>query len=89
MGSLGTAALILLLVTVATVSALGGFLAATKSRRRARLPFIAGFLCGMLAFGILRGRRHALTMAARAATCAVVRMPGGAWSSLRPIRLRV
>ena len=62
MGSLGIAALFLLLAAVAAGAALCGYLlaAATSSSKRARLMFAAGFCCGLLTHGLVRGRRRRL-----------------------------
>jgi hypothetical protein len=63
MGSLGPTHLIALLLAVATIAAMGGYVAsavARRNRRRTRLPFLLGFVCGLMAGAILRGRRHAL-----------------------------
>jgi hypothetical protein len=63
MGSTGPTHLIALLLAVAIVAAIGGFLTsalARRNRRRARGPFLLGFFCGLTASAILRGRRHAL-----------------------------
>lgn len=63
MGSLGPIHLIALLLAVATIAAIGGFVAsALRNRRRARGPFILGFFCGLMAGAILRGRRHGLNV---------------------------
>ena len=63
MGSLGPTHLIALLLAVATMAAMGGYVAsavARRNRRRARGPFLLGFFCGLTASAMLRGRRHAL-----------------------------
>jgi hypothetical protein len=63
MGSLGPTHLIALLLAVAIVAAIGGFVASAftrRNRRRARGPFLLGFFCGVTASAMLRGRRHAL-----------------------------
>lgn len=63
MGSLGPTHLIALLLAVAGVAAIGGFVAsalARRNRRRARAPFFLGFFCGLTASAILRGRRRGL-----------------------------
>jgi hypothetical protein len=63
MGSLGPTHLIAVLLAVAVVAAIGGFVASAfmrKNRRRARGPFLLGFFCGVTASAMLRGRRHAL-----------------------------
>lgn len=59
MGSAGTTQLILLLVAVAIVAGLCGFVASGLRRRTRRAPvyFSIGFGCGLLAGAILR-RRH-------------------------------
>jgi hypothetical protein len=78
MWSLGTTQLISLLVAVAAVAALCGFVASTASRRkkrRARRFFVVGFFCGLVAGGVLRGRRSdAGRLAARALSLAVSRV---------------
>lgn len=60
MGSLGTAQLISLLLAVATVAALFGFIASTVAlrKRRARRQFLLGFACGLLAGALVRSRRR-------------------------------
>jgi hypothetical protein len=65
MGSLGPTHLIALLLAVATIAAIGGFAAsavARRNKRRARGPFLLGFVCGLMAGAILRGRRHGLNV---------------------------
>jgi len=63
MGSLGPTHLVALLLLVATIAAIGGYVASAvgrRNRRRARGPFFLGFVCGVMAGAILRGRRHGL-----------------------------
>ena len=63
MGSLGPTHLIALLLAVAIVAAVGGFVASAfmrKHKRRAHGPLLLGFVCGLTAGAMLRGRRHAL-----------------------------
>lgn len=63
MGSLGPTHLIFLLLAVATVAAVCGFIASTvvrRNKRRARGYLLVGFCCGLLAGGILRRRRRGL-----------------------------
>jgi hypothetical protein len=77
MGSLGTTQLISLLLAVATVAALCGFVASTArmKKRRTRRIFLVGFFCGLVAGGVLRGRRSdAGRLAARALSLAVSRV---------------
>jgi uncharacterized membrane protein YeaQ/YmgE (transglycosylase-associated protein family) len=67
MGSLGTThlGLISVLLAVAIISALCGFIASTvarRNKRRARGFFVAGFFCGLLAGRLLLSRRHGLNM---------------------------
>jgi MFS-type transporter involved in bile tolerance (Atg22 family) len=60
MGSLGTAQLICLLLAVATVAAVCGFIASAltrRNKRRTRRVFLVGVFCGLLAGSTLRGRR--------------------------------
>ncbi|CAM3446956.1 hypothetical protein MYFR107205_10995 [Mycolicibacterium frederiksbergense] len=49
-----------LVVGVALVAAIGGYLVGRPSPRRSRRVFIAGFLCGSVAGSVLRGRRRRL-----------------------------
>ena len=89
MGSLGPTHLIALLLAVATMAAIGGFVAsavARKNRRRARGPFILGFFCGLMAGAILRGRRRGLNALAALAGRADVR-PLGAGMSRDTVRI--
>lgn len=65
MGPMTLTLAILLIMVVAVVSASFGYLASARSRRRPSRSFVAGFLCGMVAFGIVR-RRSGLSRAARA-----------------------
>jgi hypothetical protein len=78
MGLLGTTQLISLLLVVAAGAALCGFVAPTaarRKRRRTRGIFLVGFFCGLVAGGVLRGRRSdAGRLAARALSLAVSRV---------------
>ena len=61
MGSLGPTHLIALLLAVAIIAAIRGFIAsavAQRNKRRARGFFLLGFFCGLMAGAILRGRRR-------------------------------
>src|SRR6476646_11193706 len=63
MGSLGPTHLIALLLAVAIVAATGGFVAsaiARTNKRRTHRLFLLGFVCGLTAGAILRGRRRSL-----------------------------
>lgn len=63
MGSLGPAHLIPLLLAVAAVAAVCGFIASTvvrRNKRRARGYLLVGFCCGLLAGGLLSRRRRGL-----------------------------
>jgi hypothetical protein len=63
MGSLGPTHLIALLLAVAIIASIGGFIASAatrRNRRRARGWFILGFFCGLMAGTKLRGRRSGL-----------------------------
>ena len=64
MGSLGTTQLVSLLLAVAAVAALCGFVASTarRKKRRARGFFLLGFFSGLMAGTILRGRRRGLNL---------------------------
>jgi hypothetical protein len=76
MGSLGPTQLIALLLTVATVAAIGGYVAsavARRNKRRAHRIFLLGFFCGMVSGAILRGRRRGLNALGALAGCADVR----------------
>jgi uncharacterized membrane protein YeaQ/YmgE (transglycosylase-associated protein family) len=76
MGSLGPTQLISLLLAVAIVAAICGFIAsavARRNKRRARGFFLLGFFCGWMAGAILRGRRRGLNALAAVARCADVR----------------
>jgi hypothetical protein len=60
MGSLGPTYLIALLLAVAIVASIGGFIAsaaARRKRRRARGWFVIGFVCGVVAGAKLRRMR--------------------------------
>ena len=77
-----------LLAVVAVVAASGGYFAAATRNRRARVPFIAGFCCGLVASGLLRGRRGPIG-ALRAASAAAAHLWAGSRSSHRLARLRI
>ena len=60
MGSLGPTAPIAVLLAVAIVAAISGFIAsvlARRNKRRARGIFVVGFACGLVAGTVLRRRR--------------------------------
>src|ERR1700732_3929172 len=60
MRSLGPTHLIALLLAVAIIAALCGFIAsavARRNKRRARRFFLVGFVCGLMAGQVLGGRR--------------------------------
>ena len=74
MGSLEPTHLISLLVAVAIIAAICGFIAsAVRNKRRARRFFLLGFFCGWMAGGILRGRRRGLNALGAVARCADIR----------------
>ena len=76
MGSLEPTHLIALLVAVAIIAAICGFIAsaaARRNKRRARGLFLVGFFCGLMAGTILRGRRRGLNALGAVARCADVR----------------
>jgi uncharacterized membrane protein YeaQ/YmgE (transglycosylase-associated protein family) len=78
MGSLGPTHLIALLLAVAIIAALCGFIASAVARgnkRRARRFFLVGFVCGLMAGAILRGRRRHLNALGALARCADVCPP--------------
>jgi hypothetical protein len=56
MGSLGPIHLIAGLLVIIIVAAMSGFSLARTNKRRARVSFVVGFVCG------LRRRRHWLTV---------------------------
>jgi len=63
MGSLGPTQLIALLLAVAIIGSITGFIAsaAMQKKRHARRFLALGFFCGLLAGAILRSRRRGLT----------------------------
>ena len=78
MGTLGPTHLIALLLAVAIIAAICGFIAsavARRNKRRARRFFLVGFVCGFMAGAILRGRRRHLNALGALARCADVRPP--------------
>ena len=85
MGSLEPTHLIALLVAVAIIAAICGFIAsavARRNKRRARGFFLLGFFCGLMAGAILRGRRRGPGhFAARAKAFAASRVQLGLWPS--------
>ena len=63
MGSLGPTHLISLLLAVAFIAAMCGFIAsavARRNKRRTRGFFLLGFVCGLMAGAVLRRRRRGL-----------------------------
>ena len=84
MGSLGPTYLIALLLAVATVASICGFLASAavrKKKRRRRAAFLLGCVCGFLAGEVVRRRRRGLaTVVARCADLILGRrgIPSGA-----------
>ena len=63
MGSLGPTALISVLLAVAVVAAICGYIAsavARRNKRRARGYMVAGFFCGLVAGTVLRRKRQRL-----------------------------
>jgi uncharacterized membrane protein YeaQ/YmgE (transglycosylase-associated protein family) len=78
MGSLGPTHLIALLLAVAIIAAIGGFIASAvtrRNKRRARGFFLLGFFCGWMAGSILRGRRRGLNALGALARCVDVCPP--------------
>jgi len=78
MGSLEPTHLIALLVAVAIIAAMCGFIAsavARRNKRRVRGFFLLGFFCGLMAGAILRGRRRGLHALGAVARRADVRPP--------------
>ena len=81
MGSVGPTHLISLLLAVAIIAAICGFIASAvvrRNNRRARGFFLLGFLCGFIASPILRRRRRGLNVLGAVTPCADVR-PLTAW----------
>ena len=81
MGSVGPTHLISLLLAVAIIAAICGFIASAvvrRNNRRARGFFLLGFLCGFIASPILRRRRRGLNVLGAVTRCADVR-PLTAW----------
>jgi hypothetical protein len=74
MGSLGPTHLIALLLAVAIIASITGFVASAATRRNkrhARRILALGFVCGLMAGAMLRGRGRGLTtLAPRAFTVA-------------------
>lgn len=62
MGSLGPIHLIAGLLVIIIVAAMSGFSLARTNKRRARVSFVVGFVCGLTAGTVLRRRRHWLTV---------------------------
>jgi hypothetical protein len=78
MGSLGPTQLIALLLAVATIAAIGGFVAsgvARRNKRRTRRLFLVGFFCGLMAGAILQGRRRGLNVLRALAARTAIRPP--------------
>jgi len=76
MGSLGPTHLISLLLAVAIIAAICGFIAsavARRNKRRARGLFLLGFFCGWMAGAILRGRHQGLNALGAVARCPDIR----------------
>jgi len=74
-----------LLLVVAVVAALGGYLGsatARRNKRRARGIFLLGFFCGSMTGAILRERRHRTRVLAAVAHHRGLRPPAsGIWRS--------
>jgi len=89
MGSLGTAQLISLLLAVASVAALCGFVASALTRRtgqRTRRVFLLGVFCGLLAGRILPARRAGVGyLASRTVAFAASRVRLASWPPRRLI----
>jgi hypothetical protein len=78
MGSLGPTQLTALLLAVATIAAIGGFVAsgvARRNKRRTRRLFLVGFFCGLMAGAILHGRRRGLNALRALAARTAIRPP--------------
>jgi uncharacterized membrane protein YeaQ/YmgE (transglycosylase-associated protein family) len=91
MGSVGPTHLISLLLAVAIIAAICGFIASAvvrRNKRRARGFFLLGFLCGFIASPILRRRRRGLNVLGAVARCADVRPLTADTSSLAVSRFR-
>ena len=89
MGSVGPTHLISLLLAVAIIAAICGFIASAvvrRNKRRARGFFLLGFLCGFIASPILRRRRRGLNVLGAVARCADVRPLTASFRT--PVRLR-
>jgi uncharacterized membrane protein YeaQ/YmgE (transglycosylase-associated protein family) len=86
MGSFGPTHLISLLLAVAIIAAIAGFIAsavAQRNNRRARGVFLLGFFCGLMAGAIRRGRRRGTNrFTPRALTFAASRVRLGLWPPL-------
>jgi len=83
MGSLGPTELISLLLAVAIIAAICGFVASTvarRNKRRARRFFLLGFFCGLTTGAILRERRRGTgRFAVRTLTIAAPHVRPGLW----------
>jgi len=67
MGSVGPMHLICLLISVAALAAISGYVAAAlrqRTARRARGYFVVGLGCGLVASAVLRSRRRLLRLVA-------------------------
>jgi uncharacterized membrane protein YeaQ/YmgE (transglycosylase-associated protein family) len=75
MRSLGPTLLIALLLAVAIIAAICGFIAsavARRNKRRERGFFLLGFFCGLMAGAILPRRRPGLNALGAVARCAAI-----------------
>src|ERR1700739_5050856 len=73
MGSLEPTHLISLLLAIAIIAAMCGFIASAvvrRNKRRARWFYLLGFFCGWMAGGILRGRHRGLNALGARGGCA-------------------
>lgn len=73
-GSLGPMYMIALLLAVAIIGAISGFIASAavlRKRRRARRYFVLGLLCGLTTGAMLRRRRRAIGRLVTIAPCTI------------------